>query len=303
MEQVYQFNKEEIEKITNRFGRAFYQKVLGDLASYAEQWQLSSFQLVPSFSANLVLTCFSESYGNAVFKIGGPSSDISAECSALSEYNGTPFCRVFEADLENQVMLAERICPGTPLRNEASLEKRLAVFCTLYQDLHRSSEQAENYPTYLEWVSKITEYMSKRDDCTELYRYMKRAKELCFSICEKYPRNMLLHGDLHHDNILLGQDGGYRIIDPKGVVGDPVFDVPRFLLNEYGEEITRELYDDMNKMIGVLEKELGIPNEILRQCLYVETAMGVCWSVEDGSSPDEFPKLIEHVKFAESMLN
>lgn len=66
---------------------------------------------------------------------------------------------------------------------------------------------------------------------------------------------MLLHGDFHHDNILLSNNGDYVIIDPKGVIGDPVFDIPRFILNEFGDEITTELYKKINGIIGFLEKK------------------------------------------------
>lgn len=104
-------------------------------------------------------------------------------------------------------------------------------------------------------------------------------------------------------NILLGADGAYKIIDPKGVIGDYVFDVPRFILNEFGDEITAELYKKINHIICILEKELNIPSCILRQCLYVETAMGMCWCVEDGSTPEEYERLLKIAVFAEIILN
>lgn len=85
---------------------------------------------------------------------------------------------------------------------------------------------------------------------------------------------MLLHGDLHHDNILLAEDGTYKIIDPKGVVGDPVFDVSRFVLNEFDAEPTEPTYRKIVGILHVLSQNLQIPETILKQCLYVETTMG-----------------------------
>lgn len=188
--------------------------------------QLASFQLIPSYSANLIFTCESEKHGDAVLKIGGVSSKESlAEFHALSEYNGGRFCKIFDADMENGIILEERIQPGNPLREEASLEKRLEVFCSLHHDLHIAPSNQDVYPTYAEWVTRITEYMSRREDCPQLYAYMKKAEELCLALSELYPQKLLLHGDLHHDNILLGAEEEYVIIDPKGVIGDPIFDV------------------------------------------------------------------------------
>lgn len=42
-----------------------------------------------------------------------------------------------------------------------------------------------------------------------------------------------LHGDLHHDNVI-GSAGHWRAIDPKGLLGDPVFDVANIFRNPYG---------------------------------------------------------------------
>ncbi|QGQ98138.1 aminoglycoside resistance protein [Paenibacillus psychroresistens] len=304
MNKSYRFTENEIENIINRFGRSFYGKVLRDIEVFADKWTLTSLQFIPSYSANLVFRCHSENYGSAVLKIGNSSSgETFKEFNTLSEYNGRRFCRVFDADIENGVMLEECVQPGNPLRDESSLDIRLSVFCSLFNGLHIMPTKAEIYPTYIEWVGRITEYMSKRQDCKELYLYMKKAKDICLSVSALYSQKMLLHGDFHHDNILLGKDGEYIIIDPKGVIGDPVFDVPRFILNEFGDEITPELYKKINYIIGILEQNLTIPNTILRQCLYVETAMGICWSVEDGATPEAYQSLLKEVAFADAILN
>ncbi|MGZ9583713.1 aminoglycoside phosphotransferase family protein [Paenibacillus marinisediminis] len=139
--------------------------------------------------------------------------------------------------------------------------------------------------------------MSNRQDCRDLYLHMKKAEDLCLSISSIYSKNMLLHGDIHPENILLGSDGEYIIIDPKGVVGDPVFDIAHYIVNEFDEVITEELYQKINYIINDLEMRLHIPNEILRECLYIQTAMTVCWDVEDGSPPT-----LDRVAFAEALL-
>lgn len=304
MNQPYSFTPNEIDRITNRFGKSFYEKVAREIVEYAERWALSAFQLIPSYSANLVFTCYSEAQGNVVLKIGNPASgETSKEYHTLRHYEGRRFCRVYEADLANGAILEERVQPGTPLRHESSLDKRLSVFCSLYKDLHLTPGNTEIFPTYTEWVGRITEYMRKRHDCEQLCLYMKKAEAICTSVSNSYSQRMLLHGDFHHDNILLGHDGEYVIIDPKGVIGDPVFDVPRFILNEFDDEITMELFDRINYIIGTLANNLHIPSYIIKQCLFVETAMGVCWSVEDGANPEEYPKLLQHVAFADTVMN
>lgn len=129
--------------------------------------------------------------------------------------------------------------------------------------------------------------MSKREDYKELYLYMKKAKDICLSLDSKYFKKMLLHGDLHHDNILLSNNGEYKIIDPKGVIGDPIFDVPRFILNEQDDDISFEQNClKIIKIIDYFENSLNIPNEVIKQCFFIEMTMANCWEVEDGAAPN-----------------
>jgi streptomycin 6-kinase len=299
MSSPYLFQPDEMTSIIDRFGQTFYDTVLQHIGTYEHRWALTSLQFIPSYSANLVFRCRSEHYGEAVLKISYPAyGGIRTEWQTLNHYAGRRMCRVYETDLEAGVMLEQGLLPGTPL-----LDKRLDVFCTLYRDMHLPPAADDSYPTYADWVNRITDYMSTRPDCIELYKHMNRAQETLADVSASYAQPMLLHGDFHHDNILLGEDGEYRIIDPKGVIGDPVFDTPRFILNEFGDDITTELRDKINHILAVFEQQLQIPGPILRQCLFIETTMGVCWSVQSGATAEEYEKLLAQAAFAESLLH
>ncbi|MHA7967778.1 aminoglycoside phosphotransferase family protein [Paenibacillus sp. CAU 1782] len=303
-EQGYSFNPEETSGIINRFGADFFKHVAGNLAIFCEKWQLTELALIPSFSANLVFTCTSDLFGDAVIKIGDPNSAyIETEFQALCAYGGRPFCKVFDVDRAGGALLEERIFPGTQLRKVDSMEERAERFCSLYKGLHiQPPKDGIAFPTYSRWVERITEYMRGKDDCRELYGHMEKACNLYRELSAKYNQRMLLHGDFHHDNILLSHDGSYVIIDPKGVIGDPLFDVPRFMLNEFEDQLTPELAVKLTSLIGLLERKLDIPGSVLRTCLYVETVMGMCWSAEDGAGPEEYIKLLETAAFAEALL-
>jgi Streptomycin 6-kinase len=299
----YCFKPDETDKIINNFGKEFYNKLIRNIAIYADKWDLSGLRFVPSYSVNCIFICHSKSFGNAILKIGNPCRETLTEFNTLCEYSGRRFCKVFDSDIDNGVIIEERIEPGSTLRDEKSLHVRLDVFCSLYNGLHIESDKAEIYPTYTGWVSRITEYMSRRQDCKELYLYMKKAEDICLAVSSKYSKKILLHGDFHHDNILLGNEGKYIIIDPKGVIGDPIFDVPRFILNEFEEDKNVEFYKKINTILNVFEQRLNIPDEVLRQCLYIETVMAECWNVESGSPSEEYPRLLNNVAFVETILN
>ena len=113
---------------------------------------------------------------------------------------------------------------------------------------------------------------------------------------------MLLHGDLHHENIVLDQNRGYILIDPKGVVGDPVFELSRFILNEFRDTLSGDLYDEIEELIDILAGNLDISNRIIKQCLYIETVVWLCDELEKGESLEACSSLIDNVMHAEAIL-
>lgn len=303
MKQFYGMTELEVRDIIKRFGQAHYDQVLSNIEEYEAKWGLTNLKLKSHLSANLIFTCHSDQFGDAVLKIGYPDSpEIVTEVNALKEYDGGKFCKVYEWDIEAGIFLEQYIAPGIALRAEPSLDARLAVFCGLYQDLHICSKIEGVYPTYKQWVYRITEYMRNRQDCTDLYLKMKKAKAVFDNVSLNYNGEYLLHGDLHHDNILLNQDGAYTIIDPKGVIGDPVFDIPRFILNEFGNELTPALQSKVSYIITILAEQLHIPSHALKQCLYVEMTMAVCWCAESGSDSSELAKLMEKIELTERIM-
>lgn len=69
-------------------------------------------------------------------KIGKPCKHVYTEYKTLCEYAGRRYCKVFDADVENGIILEERICPGSSLLHEKSFEKRIIIFSSLYNGLH-----------------------------------------------------------------------------------------------------------------------------------------------------------------------
>ena len=282
------------EKIIEHFGAEFYNKVLNDLEKYSNLWSLSEFEHIDYYSVNCNFKCVSAKYGLCVLKIGKPSNVTQTEYQILQEYKGGgKFCEVYEADIANGVLLIERITPGIQLRDELNFDKRLDVFCDLFHGLHIEPVNKTIYPTYMEWVSKITEYMKNCGKHEELCEKMIRAEQICRSLFEKYRGEMLLHGDLHHENILLGEDNRYRIIDPKGVIGDSVFDIPRFILNEFE-------YDTYVKVTKTLSEKLNISEYDIRRLVYMELCMAFCWCVEGGDEPSV--EEIDMILFVEKLM-
>ncbi len=304
MKKEFSFSENEETKIVKNFNREFFEHAKNNINRVINKWNISSITLIDSFSANIVFKCESRTLGKTVIKVGRNLKELSAESFALDHFSGKKLCKLYEIDQEAIMLIEECIEPGIVLRKESSLDKRLEVFADLFMSLHIEIGEDDKFSTYENWIDDITDYMSQKKEHDELYQAMRKAQRLFKSLSQVYNKKCLLHGDFHHDNILLDSNGSYRIIDPKGVIGDPIFDVPRFILNEFWfEPKTDELKERVTYLINKLSNMLQIPINILKECLYIETMMGTCWWIEDGPSSEEYQNLTQTVLFVEKILS
>lgn len=299
------FTEMQEKKIIENWGHDVYNRLLREVPRVSEKWAISHLRFLENYSMNAIFFCHSALYGECVLKIGGneQNAEFVSEYNVLREYNGKGFARVYESEIDieagKKVMLIERIQPGNELKDEKSLPKRLAVFSELYNTMHMKPANAAMYMKYVDKVNDYAQYMGKRNDCNELRSHMTRANELCASISAIYHDEMLLHGDLQYTNILRRDDGKYAIIDPQGLVGDPVFDIPRYILKEYDDSKDLSIEKQacrVNQIIEYFEYSLGVPSDILRKCFYVEIVTFECWCASVGEYR------MDSVMFADAMM-
>lgn len=272
---------------------------------YKERWELSEMEFQRSLSGNsLIFYAVSKRYGKVIFKIL-INNGFDKEILALRSFQGGNFCRLYEYSLEDKVYIMERIMPANTLYEETTRKERIEVAAEIFKGLHKSNLPNAVFPTYMEWFEAGKNGTKNRMDCMPLCQYLVKAEQILCDLSKKYSRKLLLHGDLHHENILKNETGGYTVIDPKGVIGDPVFDLSRFILDEFRDDLTSEPKSVIIEFVKALGHSVGIPCGVLLQCVYVET---VIWLFREelavGKGLDECESLIINMKTAyEFLLN
>ncbi|MNI09084.1 Aminoglycoside/hydroxyurea antibiotic resistance kinase [compost metagenome] len=104
----------------------------------------------------------------------------------------------------------------------------------------------------------------------------------------------LLHGDLHHYNMLMDNSLSWVAIDPKGLIGDREYDVIQFLLNKLPNENLTEVIE---KSIDIFVAELGLDKQKMLRWGFSHTVLATCWTVEeDGSYHKTFFEAISAFK-------
>ena len=111
-----------------------------------------------------------------------------------------------------------------------------------------------------------------------------RAMAIAEALFATLPPSIPLHGDLHHDNIM-SSARSWLAIDPKGLLGDPAYDLANAFRNPYGADDLVRRPDRIDHLADVFAQRLGLDRRRLLHWAAAHCALSACWDHQAGNSP------------------
>lgn len=255
------------------------------IAECAEEWNLTLQEHSFKLSYNYIVPVTRCDGTNAVLKIG---LEMLHEMKALEEFHGKHSVALLEKNEARGAILLERIDPGTTLEDiqRKSDEEATRIAARLLRETPVPIPLDHSFSSVTDW-SKI---LQKDGDYSIIPKEMiAKARSVLNELDSSKKEEKLLHGDLHHGNVLLDKKRGWLCIDPKGVIGDPAFNAARFLRNPYDVFSVDEGLSEMTeRRIEILSREMNEDPKRIAGWGYVDAIIGACWSVEsDGNSHEQ----------------
>jgi streptomycin 6-kinase len=261
-------------------GAAWLESLPALLTECESRWELTNCVPAGVMSINLVYYARSAQHGDVVLKANGPHGERLTEIYALERFGGDHACRVIESDPERAVMLLERITPGTELRVLGDPVRQLEIGIRTMIRLPVPVTEAHPFPKYRDWLDRT--FARQRSEFTvtgEEEQMIGAAIDLYETIDDG--ERLLLHGDLHHDNILDAGGGQWKAIDPQGVVGPRVMESGRFLENHMPEGVGPAEYADAAVLAAArIGAGIGRSREEVLSALFVLHFLSMCWGKE-----------------------
>ncbi len=205
----------------------------GLLDAIAERWDLQIGPPFESLSYHYVAPATTRVGIDLVVKLGVPHVGLRREAEALRCLAGQGTARLIDSDLELGMLLLERLRPGHPL--------------SALPDDQQATQQAAQVmrllPIPVPATHPFRSVADRAGDLADLRRRFQgtsgpfpadlvdRAERLFAELLASQGPPMLLHGDLHHGNILAAQRRPWLAIDPKGIVGEAEYDAANLLCN------------------------------------------------------------------------
>ncbi|MFM2222637.1 MAG: hypothetical protein RLZZ78_894 [Armatimonadota bacterium] len=109
----------------------------------------------------------------------------------------------------------------------------------------------------------------------------------CQMLLSTTPADAWLHGDLHHGNIIQNSETGILVaIDPKGLVGEPSFDVCTFVRNHVPDTLDNaSLSAFLERRIRIIGRAAGYPMDRAFAWAAAGNALSLVWDLTDTAKP------------------
>lgn len=274
-------------------GRAWLDDLPRLVDDLARRWDLEvGDPFVLSF--HWVASCRRRDGSAAVLKLGVPGeAHLAREAAVLGRWDGRGAVRLLDLDLDHGALLLERADPGTMAAGLVPHDDETATRAVLHvaRRLHEADPAGLDLRDIASERASLDAHLVTHGAADPLPAgQVARAAALLDELGASRSRVVLLHGDLHHDNVLrhASCEAGWAAIDPHGWVGDPGFEVGPLLYNPIGSDPAL-LVRLLPRRLEVAAEVLGEPLDRLRAWGYVAAVVSQVWSCEDGGAPEAAP--------------
>jgi len=214
----------------------------------------------------------------AVLKLIYPHREAEHEGEALRIWDGDGAIRLFAYDESRWAMLLERCHPGTLLAKvdpDLALDVLIELLPRLWKPVQEPFRPlADEAMWWIDYLPTEWEQAGKPFERRLLDAAIARLEALASSQGEQ----VLLHQDLHGDNVLAAQREEWLVIDPKPLVGEREFAVAPIVRDpELGHSRRDVLY-----RLDRLTSELGLDRDRARGWTIGQT---IAWSLDTSYLP------------------
>lgn len=146
--------------------------------------------------------------------------------------------------------------------------------------------------------SHISEWLRSLDNCVSPQipdRLLDKAINLKNALLASPGKQVLIHGDLHHDNIL--QDNHqWLAIDPKGIIGEAEFEIAAFDFIHSSEIENNQAVEQLfEKRVELIAQQSTYNIQRIKDWVFIRLILAAAWCVEDKGDPSWDIKLAEKI--------
>jgi len=216
-----------------------------------------------------------------VLKIAKQVGDEWRSGEVLRAFAGNGTVRVYEFDFG--AVLLERLRPGTQLLSlvlQGEDDHASLILANLMSQM-AGHPAPDSCPTVWDWSAAFERYLNSGDK--RIPEELVSEARIRYRTLAASPQNeTLLHGDLHHYNVLFDAKRGWVAIDPKGVVGEIEYEVGAILRNPVQLPELFNSVATIERRVHRFVKQLRLNRGRVIAWAFAQAVLSAIWDVEDG---------------------
>lgn len=257
-----------------------------------ERWSLRLGPPYPGSYVSLVVPADLPDGTGAVLKIQFPHRESEHEADALALWDGEGAVRLLDHDPSRHALLIERCDPGRHL-SELEPDAALGVLIDLLPRLLKPAGQPFNSlkDEAARWAEQLPAAWERAGYPFER-RLIDSALEALDELSGSQGEQVLLHQDLHPDNVLAAEREPWLVIDPKPLRGEREFSAAP-IVRAY------ELGHDRDLVLGRLDRltdELGLDRDRAVRWALAQT---LAWAFEGDLA---LPRHVETARWLQQLI-
>jgi streptomycin 6-kinase len=195
------------------------------VAECVDKWELRLGEPYEPGAAGYAVRAELPDGRQAVLKLVYPHRESEQEADALALWNGDGAVQLLARDDGRSAMLLERCEPGTTLAAagpDVALDVLIALLPRLWVEAGEPFHTLEDEAVW--WIGYLPEQWERSGRAVER-RLVDAGVDALSSLSRSQGEQVLLHQDLHGDNVLAAEREPWLAIDPKPLSGEREFAV------------------------------------------------------------------------------
>lgn len=269
------------------------------LAAYSRQWDVA---VEKTFETETSVLAFGERKSSrVVLKIIKHLGDEWHSGDILRAFAADGMVKVHESD--GGAILLERLDPGielVALVRDGNDEGATEILANVISQL-ADHAAPDGCATVFDWARAFDRYLNT-DNKQLPASLVHKAHDVYQRLATSSSRTMLLHGDLHHYNVLFDAKRGWVAIDPKGLVGELEYEVGAILRNPCEQPDFFTSRNVIERRLRILTDSLQLDYRRTLQWSFAQAVLSAIWDVEDGYSVESTHPGLRLARAIEPML-
>ena len=247
------------------------------VADAARRWQMKGLEPVQGLSFNYLARGRRRGRGVVAKFLWAPDV-LAAETTwlKLQQANGT--VQVFDTAPDLNAYLMADLAPLTPLTaaDDAAATETLATLISRTSGLPAPA----HLPRIATWFADLPQ-LERQPPAGVDAAIVGQARAVADALATTPAEERLLHGDLHHDNVLApAATGHWTVIDPKGMVGDPAHECAALFRNGLDGTTPTHLPHILRTRLAILAEVTGFDPQRIAGWGFAQTVLSCSWAAQ-----------------------